>query len=77
MQCENSAEFATISRDRRGIVGVWPLSGTPERGQEGAGAPPAFQLGEHRSKSALLNAMLCFLIVNMIQLRSYNMIQLK
>ena len=42
-------------------------------GAGGAGAPPAFQLGSRGSKSALLNAMTCFLIVNMIQRRSFKL----
>ena len=41
--------------------------GTPERGQEGAGAPPAFQLGSRGSKSALFKCNDLLLIVNIIQ----------
>ena len=45
-----------------------------QRGEQGgAGAPPAFQLGEQGEQSAPFNAMICFLIVNMIQRRSYKL----
>ena len=44
------------------------------RGQEGAGAPPAFQLGEQGgAKVPFLNEMIYFLIVNMIKRRSYKL----
>ena len=56
---QNFCSLSSIQARRRG-------------GQEGAGAPPAFQLGE-QGELPFLNAMICFPIVHMIQRRSYKL----
>ena len=48
--------------------------GTPERGQGEHALLLPFSWGSRGNKSALLNAMICFLIVNMIQRRSTKII---
>ena len=47
-------------------------TGTPERGAGGSRRPSSLSVGgAGGAKVPLLNAMICFLIVNMIQRRSY------
>ena len=49
-------------------------AGTPERGAGGSRRPSCLSVGgAGGAKVPFLNAMICFLIVNMIQRRSYKL----
>ena len=75
--------MAKILRKSRGSVSkvkcwpkIWSLlhSGTPERGAGGSRRPSCLSVGGAvGAKVPFLNAMICFLIVNMIQRRSYKL----
>ena len=49
-------------------------SGTPEKGEGGSRRPSCLSVGgAGGAKVPFLNAMICFLIVNMVQRRSYKL----
>ena len=57
-----------------GELFAYKYSGTPERGAGGSRRPSCLSVGgAEGAKVPFLNAMICFLIVNMIQRRSYKL----
>ena len=56
------------------LPGMFLLPGTPEREAGGSRRPSCLSVGgAGGAKVPFLNAMICFLIVNMIQRRSYKL----
>ena len=60
--------------DKLMFVFKGPKAGTQERGAGGSRRPSCLSVGTAiGAKGPFLNAMICFLIVNMIQRRSYKL----